>query len=196
MRITMTVTLGILISFTCFAMFWFWPKPPLKKKYILDFSPVSNLKKDAFDEKLLKKMLEEMNAIKIKERKWESSKGKIYTEYQFIDEDGGSDLRIEILPKYSIEEAIEEFEMDKSGNSKDGLLYKSKNSINTRYYGTYHMQFRNDPEGGSVLMDMYSTYLGIQNNTMVIKMIDYSGNTDKSKIQKYINMFGEAASKE
>jgi hypothetical protein len=58
------------------------------------------------------------------------------------------------------------------------------------------MQFRNDPEGGSVLMDMYSTYLGIQNNTVVIKMIDYSRNTDKSKIQKYINMFGEAASKE
>ncbi len=196
MRITMTVTLGILISFTCFAMFWFWPKPPLKKKYILDFSPVSNLNKNAFDEKFLKKILEEMNAIKIEEYKWGGPKGNKYTEYHFIDESGGSDLRIEILPKYSIEEAIEEFEMDKSGNSKDGLLYKSKNSINTRYYGTYHMQFRNDPEGGSVLMDMYSTYLGIQNNTMVIKMIDYSGNTDKSKIQKYINMFGEAASKE
>ena len=46
------------------------------------------------------------------------------------------------------------------------------------------------------LMDMYSTYLGIQNNTIVIKMIDYSGNTNKEKIQKYINMFGEAATKE
>ena len=45
-------------------------------------------------------------------------------------------------------------------------------------------------------MDSYSTDIGIQNNTIFIKMIDYSGNTDKSKIQKYINMFGEAASKE
>ena len=48
-----------------------------------------------------------MNEIKIKEYKWGGPKGNKYTEYHFIDESGGSDLRIEILPKYSIEEAIE-----------------------------------------------------------------------------------------
>jgi hypothetical protein len=196
MRITMIVTLGMLISFTCFAMFWFWPKAPLKKKYILDFSPVSNLKKDAFDEKFLKKMLEEMNEIKIKEYKWGGPKGNKYTEYHFIDESGGSDLRIEIIPRYSTEEAIEEFEMEKSFLSRYKYIYENKNKKDTLYYGTYLIQFRNDPEGGTVLMDSYSTDIGIQNNTIFIKMIDYSGNTDKSKIQKYINMFGEAASKE
>jgi hypothetical protein len=193
MKILVSITIGMLIIIVCFIIFLVKTSKPVVEKYELNFNAVSKLEHGAFDEKFLKKILQEMNSIKIEEYKWGGIKVKKYTEYYFLDESGGSDLRIEVLPKYSVNEAIEEFELDKSGNSKDGLLYESKNNERTRYYGTYQIQFRNDMGG---LMDMYSTYLGIQNNTIVIKMIDYSGNTNKEKIQKYINMFGEAATKE
>ena len=69
MKILVMLVLGLLVSYKCFAMFWYLPKPTVRKKYVLDFTPVSNLKKGAFDEKFLEKVLEEMKDIKIEEYK-------------------------------------------------------------------------------------------------------------------------------
>ena len=119
-----------------------------------------------------------------------------YTEYRFSDKSEGGGLSIEIIPKLTEEEAEEKFEIEKRAWKRYKILYENKKDEETKYYGTYFIQYRTDPEGGSILINSYSTFIGIQNSNICIIIVDWGGNQNKEKIQKYINMFGEAATKE
>lgn len=195
MKIWMVVIISLLISYSCFAMYFGIPRKDKKIKYVLDFSKLETLKENSFNDEFLKEILENMENIKFEERKLKWSNGDNYTNYYFIDENEKSDLRIEILPKRSTKEAIEYFERYKSENRSNKILYKNKENSKTRYYGTYMNQWRTDPEGGSKLMNKYTTYLGIQSGSIFIQMIDFNSSKDKKKIQKYIDMFVEVAEK-
>lgn len=195
MKLWSIIIVSLLTSYSCFAMWFGIPKPSKKIKYKLDFSKLENLDENSFNDNFLKEVLEKMDKIKYNERKWGGGEFKEYIEYSFRDEEENSSLIIRILPHYSTEEAHQEFERKKSVYERMKFLYKNKKESKINYYSTYMNQWRTDPEGGSKLLDMYTTNIGIQNGSILIKIEDFSDTKDKKKAQKYIDMFVEIAEK-
>ncbi len=191
MKILVMLILGLLVSYTCFALFFLWPKSKEKKTYSVDFVQIKKMQKSAFDEKFVEKVLEKMKGIKLEKKEYVFNNGKI-REYYFYE----NDFRTEMYSYYSVDKAIDVYEIEKKSADFQKTILYSYNSSDTRYYGTYMIQYRNTEDNGGTLKDEYAVEIGILNNNIFIKIIDFSKVTNKEKIQKYINMFGEAATKE